>query len=649
MKGSARSRHVLLTLAWAVLAGFPAFSQLNDTGVYVPPGYASMQPPDAGSTYTDPVFGTTVKRISNALQQANADAGGKLVYITDEYSTMSPFNADDSRVLALCQSYFALYDRSGKFVRNLPLEISAGSEPRWSRTSPEILYFVRGNQLKQHNTETGATTLLHTFSKYASVSGKGESDISFDGDHFVLIGDNRYVFVYEIGTGTSGPSLDTGGRAIDSLYITPDDNITITWLQAGEERYSGIELFDRNMNFKRQVSRVGGHMDVTRDSNGEEVLIMTNSADPEPKCDNAIVKIRLSDGQQTCLLSLDWSLAVHVSAPDESGWCFVETYAPADPLTTPGWTRYTNEILQVKLDGSEVRRLAHHRSRPFNSYNYQPHVSVSHDGTVLVYNSNFGLQSMLGYPKEYADMYLIDVPEAGTPDGGTGSGGTGTGTGAGGSTSGSTKTVYQETDAAVSYSGAWYKHAAAMHDGGAARLAMDAGSRATITFNGDSVTWTGYQDEWSGTATVFVDGVFAATVDTYASPAVSRATLFSRSGLGAGSHTLTIQVTGLHNPRSAGSWIWLDAITCTAPTQSGTKGTGGDSSVPGDGTWYIKPSTGGRTSVLRSPGTGDATVAIVFARPVPAGPAGAAETVSTRPGSPLSGLPGSSVGRITRR
>ena len=128
---------------------------------------------------------------------------------------------------------------------------------------------------------------MHTFSEYTVVTGKGESDICFDGDHFVLVGDGRYVFVFQISTGSSGPALDTGGRAIDSVYITPDDNVTVTWLEAGTNRYNGIELFDRNMKFQRQLSHVGGHMDVTRDSDGEEVLILTNSADPEPKCDNA--------------------------------------------------------------------------------------------------------------------------------------------------------------------------------------------------------------------------------------------------------------------------------------------------------------------------------------------------------------------------
>src|SRR5439155_4946399 len=143
----------------------------------------------------------------------------------------------------------------------------------------------------------------------------------------------------------------------------------------------------------------------------------------------------LSDGRQTCLLHLDWSLAVHVSAPDGNGWVFIETYAKpgtftggTDPVTQgPYWKPYTNELLQVKLDGSEVRRLAHHRSRPYDAYNYEPKLSVSHDSTKLVYSSNFGLQGVA----EYADVYVIELGSSASGGGPT-TGGGGTTTGGGG-------------------------------------------------------------------------------------------------------------------------------------------------------------------------------------------------------------------------
>src|SRR5262249_8405581 len=52
-------------------------------------------------------------------------------------------------------------------------------------------------------------------------------------------------------------------------------------------------------------------------------------------------------------------------------------------------------------------------------YTYQPKASVSRDGRKLVYSSNFGLQSILGYPKEYSDAYMIDLSVASSDTFGT--------------------------------------------------------------------------------------------------------------------------------------------------------------------------------------------------------------------------------------
>jgi hypothetical protein len=383
----------------------------TDTTVYAPPDYLTFQPPDAGGSYTDPVFGTAIKRLTNSMTMPDIARGGVVTSIAPEYSTMTPFNLDNTRLLLTHFSYFALYDGAGNFLRNLPFDVNTSSEPRWSRTDPNVFYYVSGNTLKQYNIGNNSITVLHTFTEYTRISGEGESDICFDGNHLVLAGDHRYIFVYQISSDTTGSVLDTGGRGFDSLYITPNDNITITWLSNGSSRFTGIELFDMNMNFLRQLTHAGGHMDVTRDVNGDEVLVWADYGDGQLQvpCTAGIMKVRLSDASQTCIWKADWSLAAHVSAPDGNGWVFVETYAPSDPIPPNGWNVYTNELLQVKIDGTEVRRLAHHRSRPFNSYTWQPKISTSRDGTKVVFGSNFGLQAILGYPREYSDAYMIDL------------------------------------------------------------------------------------------------------------------------------------------------------------------------------------------------------------------------------------------------
>jgi hypothetical protein len=392
----------------------PALAQLVVGGLEFPPNYDTFQPPAVGGSYVDPVFGSTVRRMSNAPGTLDADpahGGGYLPWISDEYSTMTPFNSDNSNILLVHQSYFGLYSGAGVYVRDLPLEINASSEPRWSRADNHTIYYHYGNQLKTYDISSGAMTVVHTFSEYSAISGMGESDISFDGDHFVFAGDGRYVFVYRISADTTSPTFDTGGGGVDSLYITPNNNVTITWDQPGTVRHTGIELFDGSMNFQRQIARADGHMDVTLDADGTEVMVWANSDDPQPICNNGIVKIRLADGQQTCLATLDWSLAVHISGPDNSGFVYVDAYAPDNPDPPSGWFEYTNELLQIKLDGSQVLRLAHHRSRPFgiNTYNWQPRVSTSRDGSRVVYTSDYDLQVIDAYGAQYSDAYLIEV------------------------------------------------------------------------------------------------------------------------------------------------------------------------------------------------------------------------------------------------
>jgi hypothetical protein len=535
-----------------------AFAQLTTTGIELAPDYDSFVPPAVGGTYVDPVFGSTIQRVSNALGTANATGGGNLTWIENEYSTMSAFNTNNSMFILVHESYFGLYDgSSGAFIKDLPLEISASSEPRWSRKDNVTLYYhlAGGNQLKSYDIATGAISVVHTFSQYSSISGNGEMDISLDGDHFVFCGDNEFIFVYQISTDHVYPAFDAG-RPFDSMYITPYNNVIVSWYTAGTARYTGQELFDIDMKFLRQVGHADGHKDVTLDTNGAEVLIWTNSDDPQPiaNCNNGIVKIRLKDASQTCLLQLDWSLAVHISAPDGNGTVFVDTEAPANP--EPGssaWVPYTNEILQVKLDGSVTTRWAHHRSRPLNSYNWEPKLSVSRDGTHLLYAGDYDLQVIATDPANYGDTYLIriDSPTATPPPGGT-----------------TTTTVvqYLENNPAIRYSGTWLPNSGAFNIGGSATLSTAAGSKAVFSFKGTGVSWIGYSDAWSGIAQVYVDGVFKATIDTYAANDTAKKVQYAIGNLTNASHTLTIVVTGKQNSEAQEAWVWVNAFNVTTVT-----------------------------------------------------------------------------------
>ena len=127
----------------------------------------------------------------------------------------------------------------------------------------------------------------------------------------------------------------------------------------------------------------------------------------------------------------------------------------------------------------------------------------------------------------------------------------------------------QQTNAGITYVGVWYPNSGSSFSGGTVTSATDVGSLATVTFTGTGITWIGYSDPWSGIAKVSIDGVPNAMVDTYSATAQSQANLFSVSGLAAGTHALTIEVTGTHNSASAGNWIWLDAFNVVSSSGGG--------------------------------------------------------------------------------
>jgi hypothetical protein len=129
---------------------------------------------------------------------------------------------------------------------------------------------------------------------------------------------------------------------------------------------------------------------------------------------------------------------------------------------------------------------------------------------------------------------------------------------AGGASSSAGRT--EPNSPSVVYNGNWYQNTNSVHSGGTAVLAMDPNSSATVTFSGSEIQWIAYRDPWSGIAKVYIDGVLAATVDTYSATEQDQSVAFDSGPLTTGSHTLSIQVTSTRDAQSGGDWVWLDSF-----------------------------------------------------------------------------------------
>ncbi len=99
-----------------------------------------------------------------------------------------------------------------------------------------------------------------------------------------------------------------------------------------------------------------------------------------------------------------------------------------------------------------------------------------------------------------------------------------------------------EHSRAITYRGAWGNAQSGGYIGGNVRWSKTAGSTATFTFTGSSVSWVGPMGATRGRALVIVDGRIVARVDLWRPTFVASAVLFTRSFRTTGHHTLKIKV-----------------------------------------------------------------------------------------------------------
>jgi Bacterial Ig domain len=143
---------------------------------------------------------------------------------------------------------------------------------------------------------------------------------------------------------------------------------------------------------------------------------------------------------------------------------------------------------------------------------------------------------------------------------------------------------FEDSNASVIYTAGWTQgDTSRAWSSGTAALSATPGARATFTFTGPSVTWVGGRNASTGIANVYLDGVFAAEVDTSQWTEEVRATMFTLSGLAATTHTLTIEATGRKNPAATSSLIVIDAFDVPAPAVSRLQET--DPDITYTGAW----------------------------------------------------------------
>lgn len=424
-------------VAWSLISLFlmtahsVTNAQLTDSGVHAPPttgtyGYNTFKPgaagfPAAGGSYVDPVFGGTVRRLTNTLSTGTTQ---------DDLYSRHWVNADGT--LAMHHNVNGnqiVNTRTGAFVyTNQPLG-AINFEVFWDAQDPDKYYYYNGASLMRRNLASQTNTIMKTFGATLKSLGGSVNFQSADGRYFVIrdgtsahVWDSQTDTIFAGGIATAS-WVDTNGGWVG---ITPDGNYVVT--EAGPSAQPQTEHYSYAINKStKTVSTTpvqfwglcGAHADLITASNGKSYHVGFNCYGGIPGIYRVDITLnqagrtyqqQLADNQ--LLLPLTWEDDGHLSAVSTGplkDWVFVSTESTVDNFNSgvSGWTAYKQEIVAVNVITLEVRRLAHHRSRSLAvDYPYQPRVTSSWDGSVVMWTSNFNTSS----PTPYADLYLIQSP-----------------------------------------------------------------------------------------------------------------------------------------------------------------------------------------------------------------------------------------------
>jgi hypothetical protein len=173
--------------------------------------------------------------------------------------------------------------------------------------------------------------------------------------------------------------------------------------------------------------------------------------------------------------------------------------------------------------------------------------------------------------------------------------------------------IYEDTSSAVNVSGTWTGWADAAHSGGSARYSNTAGNSVSINTTGSSLTLVYVSQYNTGIATVVIDSSAVDQLDTY-----SLIQSFQREktyAIPAGTHNVTITVSGNKNASSSGTYLVFDAfIVSNAPPPVGPgvyEDTSG--SLNFAGTWTVWADAGHSGGSVKYANTTGASVSLTFA------------------------------------
>lgn len=402
-------RRITLSIGIVLILALLAIQVIAQTDPNDPDAVHELVPqahPLLGETFIDPVFGNSLRRVSDASERGS--------FGTHIYSQLQAFSDDNA--------YILLIEDGAYVVRRLDdlslvedLDTASWNAPRWYPAQKHTIVHFDSNaddvvRVQLTSVDTATTETLFTFpAQYQYVLGNQSFDeLSHDGRWLAgaLTRDDGVMVIVSLDTQTPALAVE---MALPDLYATdceadpewgelePDwvgvsplgNYLVVQWVRDGVERCSGLETFDiQTGEFVGRVYDGHQHGDLGVLPDGGEFFMTFETFSPMDN-NRPAIGLRLLPGNDTAsppehLLVMDWADDGHISCQGPPGVCLITNGGWQDD----GWTPFERELFLLYTDGT-VQRLTHHRSSSCG-YWVQPRASISRDGQLVVFASDWG-------------------------------------------------------------------------------------------------------------------------------------------------------------------------------------------------------------------------------------------------------------------
>lgn len=373
-------------------------------------------------TYTDPVFGSKITRISNS-------DGVNSGIVKTLYSTIQAWNADESRMLLWHrQDGHYLYDGNNySLLERLEIVPADIEQVFWSTTNPNLLYYpneavgrtvktinnsyrLKGNELMEYNITTRNYRVLKDF----NTSCPGSSGITAGNDVQMIAYNNDVIglrcgekgFVHQISSNTTTEL--SGSAGVESPQPFP----------SGKRSYHQGRVLNQSLKTERELDlgKVDEHASLGRLHNGNDAYFaVAFGGNKRNSCGDGVGSLVAHDASNgSCQVLIGQSngypytlSGTHISAVahKKPGWAVISSVG----YGLEGDTLLEQELYLANTDPTDLKvcRIAHHRSSGrLGSIGYfaEPHPVISPSGTRLLFNSDWNNSGKV-------DVYVVELPE----------------------------------------------------------------------------------------------------------------------------------------------------------------------------------------------------------------------------------------------